>query len=398
MTAVSQRPSGPDRRAAAIGAIYAVYAGEGLAFAAVLARSPEIQRAHRFGDDAIDLLVALIPVVGIAGGLLAATLVRRLSPRAVLVAAQVLFHTGVLLVGLARGRTAVICALLLFGVSMGVLDATVNAQAVAAERLAGRSVVNGFFAVWSAMGIAGALWISLANGLDVSLAAGFAVPAAMGLLIAVLTSRLPLPGDAAVGPAEPAAPAPPVPWRPLLAIGMVLACAYVAEGTVSGFAVKYVRDELDAPGTVAPLAIAAFTLTTVLGRSVADRAIRRWGAPRLARGGAAVAMVGLIAVAAAPGPVLAIAGFAVIGAGLCSMAPSAYAAAGGHDPGGRGVAVARVGVFSYTGFVGGAAMVTAVHPMGGYRAAYLIAALFLSVVAALAARFTTVPALSGRAV
>ncbi|MFD0686992.1 MFS transporter [Actinomadura fibrosa] len=423
--AAATRASTTITRGAGAGAraLYAVYAAEGLAFAAVISRSPELQRAHELSDDAINLLVVCIPVLAVAGGLLAARLAARTGSGPVLRWAQVLFPVAVLLIGLPAGLGGLLAALALFALSMGVLDAAMNAQAVAAQRRAGRSMVNGFFAVFSAMGIAGSLWISLANHLDLSLAAGFAPPAAVGLLIALGiararlpgdapavpgdgarggpgTSPAPLPGDSPVVPEEGArgAPgdhrpladqAPTVPWRPLLVIGGVLACAYVAEGAVTGFAVKYVQDGLGGSASVAPLAITAFALATVLGRSVADRAVGRWGAARLARAGGAVALAGLVTVAAAPGPAAAIAGFGLAGLGLCSMAPSAYATAGSRDPGGRGVAVARVGVFNYVGFVSGTVMVAAVHPLSGYRAGYAVAAAALVVVVALAGRLST---------
>ncbi|WP_242884741.1 MFS transporter [Actinomadura litoris] len=373
-------------------AVYAIYAAEGLSFAAVTSRAPEIQLAHGLSDDAINLLVACVPATAVAGGLLAARVAARFGPGPLLRCAQVLFHASVLAVGVVRGVPALVVTLVALALSVGALDAAMNAQAVAVQARAGRSVVNGFFAVWSAMGIAGSLWISLANGTGVSLPAGFALPAAVGLLVALATVRFRLPAEdraAACGLEEPACQA--VPWRPLLVIGGVLACAYVAEGAVMGFAVKYVQGDLRGSAAVAPLAIAAFALTTVLGRSLADRAIGRWGAPRLVRAGALVTTAGLLAVAAAPGPAVAIGGFALAGLGLCSMAPSAYAAAGRHDPGGRGVAVARVGIFNYIGFVCGTAMVAAVHPLSGYRAGYAVAATALVVVAALAGRLASGP-------
>ncbi|MFC7731480.1 MFS transporter [Actinomadura keratinilytica] len=178
--------------------------------------------------------------------------------------AQPVFFAAVVLLGAVPGTGALVASVALYGVAMGVVEAAMNAQAVAIERHAGRSLVNGFFAVWSGASIAGSLWVSFANGADLSLAVGFAVPAAIGLLIAVATVRLPLRKDAERAIAQAAeqraarrlraagGPAVSVPWRPLLVLGAALACAYVAEGAIAGFAVKYVRDELGGADTVAP--------------------------------------------------------------------------------------------------------------------------------------------------
>ncbi|WP_285496982.1 MFS transporter [Actinomadura sp. NBRC 104425] len=389
------------------GAIYLCYAGEALAFSAVMARIPHIQRSHGLSDQAINVLVALVPVLAVAGGLFAARLNGRAGSGLVLRCAQPVFFAAVVLLGAVPGTGALVASVALYGVAMGVVEAAMNAQAVAIERHAGRSLVNGFFAVWSGASIAGSLWISFANGAGLSLPVGFAVPAAIGLLIAVATVRLPLRKDAERSIAQAAeqraarrlleagerggVPAVGVPWRPLLVLGAALACAYVAEGAISGFAVKYVRDELGGADTVAPLAITAFAAATVTGRAVADLVVRRRGPAWLIRGGALLAAVGLAAAVLAPAPWVAIAGFAGAGLGLCSVAPGAYAAAARHDPIGQGVAVARVGVFNYLGAVAGTGLVAVLAPVSGYWACYLVAAVLVLVIIPLAGRFAPRP-------
>ncbi|WP_344955628.1 MFS transporter [Actinomadura miaoliensis] len=397
------------------GAIYLCYAGEALAFSAVMARIPHVQRSHGLSDQAINALVALVPVLAVAGGLLAAGLNGRTGSGLVLRCAQPIFFAAVVLLGAVPGTGALVASVALFGVAMGVVEASMNAQAVAIERHAGRSLVNGFFAVWSGASIVGSLWISFANGAELSLLTGFAVPAAIGLLIAVATVRMPLHKDAERSLARAAerraaraarrllapdgdaagerrcVPVVGVPWRPLLVLGAALGCAYVAEGAIAGFAVKYVRDELGGADTLAPLAITAFATATVTGRAIADLVVRRRGAAWLVRAGAVLAALGLAAVVLAPDPWIAIAGFAVAGLGLCSVAPSAYAAAARHDPVGQGVAVARVGVFNYLGAVAGTGLVAALAPVSGYWACYLVAAVLVLVIVPLASRFDPRP-------
>ncbi|GLW64308.1 hypothetical protein Arub01_25520 [Actinomadura rubrobrunea] len=392
----------PMRRVRA--AIYLCYAGEALAFSSVMARVPRFQRAHGLSDQAINVLVALVPVLAVAGGLLAARLSGRSGSGVVLRCAQPVFFVAVVLLAAAPGTGPLIAAVVLFGVAMGVVEASMNAQAVAIERHAGRSLVNGFFAVWSGASIVGSLWISFANGADLSLMTGFAVPAAIGLLIALATVRMPLRREherliarqeqrrIAQAAHEQGREAMVVPWRPLLVLGAALGCAYVAEGSIAGFAVKYVRDELGGADTVAPLAITAFAAATVTGRAIADLVVRRRGAAWIIRGGAVLAFAGLLAAVLAANPWVAIAGFAGAGLGLCSVAPAAYAAAAHHDPIGQGVAVARVGVFNYLGAVTGTGLVAVLAPLSGYWACYLVAAVLVLVLLPLAGRFDPRPA------
>lgn len=374
-------------------AISTVYAAEALAFSTVMARVPQVQHENGLSDRGIGVLVALVPVLAVAGGLGAARLCGRTGSGLVLRCAQPLFFAAVVLLGAVRGAAPLTAAVALFGTSLGMIEAALNAQAVAIERHEGRSLVNGFFAVFSGMSIAGSLWGALANRLGLSLAAGFLVPALVGLAVAVATTGAIL-SRARENPLGPAAErararaaALGVPWRPLLVLGALLAAAYVAEGGIAGFAVKYVRDELGGADAVAPLALTAFAAATVTGRALADRVVRRRGAAWLVRRGALVAALGLAAAAAAPGPWPAIAGFAAAGFGLCAVAPCAYAAAARHDPVGQGVAVARVGVFNYAGAVAGTGLAAAVAPVSGYWVCYLASAAFVLVLVPLAGRF-----------
>jgi predicted MFS family arabinose efflux permease len=234
-----------------------------------------------------------------------------------------------------------------------------NAQAVTAETLYGKSLLTGFHAVWSAAGIVAGLWIALANKIDMSLSAGFAIPAALGIVVSLSTGRRLYARELeTTGPSgdQLRAAAKRVPWKPIVIIGVAVTCMYIADSATSSYSAKYLKDDLGASGTVAPLAYVAYQVCMMLSRAGADFVVRAYGAARVVAGGAVVGGLGLLAAAAAPGPAIAIAGFAVAGLGLAVVVPTSFSAAGRLDPTGLGIAVARVNVFNYVGFVLGAAV------------------------------------------
>jgi MFS family permease len=98
----------------------------------------------------------------------------------------------------------------------------------------------------------------------------------------------------------------------------------------------------------------AYQIAMMLSRTGADFVVRAYGAARIVAVGAVVGGLGLVTAAAAPGPAVAIAGFALAGLGLAVVVPTSFSAAGRLDPTGLGIAVARVNVFNYFGFVLGA--------------------------------------------
>jgi MFS family permease len=211
--------------------------------------------------------------------------------------------------------------------------------------------------VWSGAGILAGLWIAFANKVNMSLSAGYAVPAALGLIVSLWSGRrlYPKATEAALPSGEQLrTAAKKVPWRPIIIIGTAVTCMYIADSATSSYSAKYLRDDLDASGFVAPLAYVAYQICMTLSRGGADFLVRRRGAARVVAAGAVVGGLGLLVVAAAPNPPAAIGGFALAGLGLAVVVPTSFSAAGRLDPTGLGIAVARVNVFNYVGFVLGA--------------------------------------------
>jgi hypothetical protein len=271
--------------------------------------------------------------------------------------AQPLVLLSVVAIGLAPGNLALYTATGLFGLFVGAVDASMNAQAVTAEKRYGKSLLTGFHAVWSAAGILAGLWIALANKVGMGLGTGFAIPAAAGLTVCLWTGRGLYPKALEAASPDGAllkAAAKRVPWRPILVIGMAVTCMYIADSATSSYSAKYLRDDLHASGFVAPLGYVAYQICMMLSRAGADLLVRAHGATRVVAAGAIVGGLGLLTASAAPGPAVAIAGFAVAGLGLAVVVPTSFSAAGRLDPTGLGIAVARVNVFNYAGFVLGA--------------------------------------------
>ena len=385
-----------DRRARiAAGAAFAV---QGLCFATLVTRVPQVQDAHDIGDGLLALVLLLVPVIAGVGSVLAGALFPRVGGAPVLRVAQPGVCVAMTLVGATGGGLVpLFAAVALFGVCVGAVDAAMNEQAVAVERRYGMSLLTGFYAVWSVAGILGGLWVALANRLDLALLPGFAVPALLGTAVSLATGRL-LYRKSEEAPAPDAeelkAAARRVPWRPVLVVGTAMGLFYLADAAISGYSAKYLHDELRASDVAAPLGYVAYQVAMVAARAVADVGVRSYGGVRVVRWGAVVGLAGMAGVVAAPGAPVAIAAFAVAGLGLSVVAPVAFSAAGRVDPTGLGVAVARLNVFNYAGFVLGAAIAGALAPIGGtdgLRLVFAVPGVLVVVVVVLARGFAPRP-------
>ncbi|WP_232835977.1 MFS transporter [Actinocorallia populi] len=379
-------------------ATYAAFGIQGLCFASLVTRVPQIQEAHRLGDADLAIVLLLVPVIAGVGSVLSGLVFQRFGSSPVLRISQPAVAAAITLVGLTGGELLPLYATVaLFGLSVGAVDASMNAQAVAVERHEGKSVTSGFYAVWSVAGILGALWTSLANELGLSLFVGFGIPALVGVAGSLLLGpRLYRKDEEGSGPsaAELKSAGRLVPWKPVVLVGIAMGCFYIADAAISNYSAKYLQDELDASDAVAPLAYGAYQVAMVLSRGVADLGVRRYGPVNVIRLGAVVGFLGMAGVVAAPNALLAIAAVTVMGLGVCVVAPIAFSAADRVDATGLGIAVSRLNLFNYVGFVLGAGIIGAFAPAEGesdLRVAFMIPTALILVILLLAPSFAPRP-------
>jgi MFS family permease len=221
---------------------------------------------------------------------------------------------------------------------------------------------------------------------------GFLVPAGIGAAASLLSGHLLFRRDLEAkipsGDRLKAA-ATSVPWRPILVVGVAMMCMYIADSTISSYGAKFLQNDLHATASVAPIGYVAYQIAMVISRTGGDRLVRRHGAVRVVAVGSVIGGLGLVAAAASVDPVLSISGFGVAGLGLSVVIPASFSAAGSVDPTGLGIAVSRVNVFNYLGYVFGAVI-------GGIFAsdlwvAYAVAAVLTLVVLGLARGFRPHP-------
>ncbi|GAA4208050.1 MFS transporter [Microbispora amethystogenes] len=366
-------PTPRDRRARL--AAFAVFAVQGLTFATLLTQVATLQRKHGLTDGELSILLLVVPVIAGGGSVLAGAAASRYGSRLVLRLAQPLACAAVVLAGLAPNVPALVVANVLFGLGLGGVDAGMNMQGVAVEREYGRAVLTGFHALWSAAAVAGAVWASAAAGIGLGLPATFAIALVPAVAVALVASAwLYLPGEEhrhrAGSPAEETTAKSKVAWRPIIPLCLAMAFLYVGDSSISNFGSVFMDRVVHAATPVIPLALGAYQLTTFLVRVGGDLAVRRFGSAAIVRAGGAVATLGFVAIVAAPSAPAAIAGFALTGIGLSVVAPQSFSAAGRLDPAGTGVAIARVNMFNYVGFVVGAALVGGIADASGYQVAF----------------------------
>ncbi|MEV6926877.1 MFS transporter [Dactylosporangium sp. NPDC051485] len=377
-----------DRRARI--AVAGAYFAQGFSFAGLLTQVAALQQKFGFDDTQLSLVLLAVPVVAGVGSVVAGLLSARLGSSSVLRGAGPGVALAIALTGLADARWQLYCTLALVGLMLGLVDATMNMQGVGVERRYGRPVLNSFHAAWSAGAILGALATSGTAHLGWSIAASLGTVAGLGVLLSLAAG----PGqlrrtEEAIAEANPDAFAASIPWRPIILVGVAMTLMFIADSAVSNWSSVFMEKALHTGTSVAALGLAAYQTTMLLGRTAGDRLVSRFSPTAVVSVGGVVGGLGLILVAASGTALLSIVGFAVVGLGLSLVVPQSFSAAGRLDPAGTGVAIARVNLFNYVGFVVGAGLIGAVAESWSLRWAFVVPAVLAAGIAALAPSFRT---------
>lgn len=350
------------------------YLLQGTVFALLVTRIPGVQKHYGITDGQLPIFLAAVPILAGVGSLSMEWVVKRTSPRAVLRVVQPV--VCLVLVGVGLGHAVWQGALVLaaFGLAVGGLDSSQAMSAVSLQRRYGRSVMQGFYAVYSLGGIIGASLAWAQVHFHTSLLAMFGttggVTAVLALAICHWYAGPEELGDA-VAQAEQAAAAR-IPWRPLLPLCVAMTVAYIGDSTVSNWSAKYLQDGLHSSDQLSTVPYNVYMAVTLVARLAGDRLVQRWQSVRTVRVGAVVCAVGFGLTAVAPSPWVAIAAFAVIGLGISVIVPQVFAAGGRLFPGDSDAAVARINIFNYVGFLVGSPLVGGLAAGTGYRVAMAV--------------------------
>jgi len=348
----------------------------------------------RYGvdDDLITVAVAGVLLAAAAGTFVADAISRRGGSWVALVTGLTLIGVAVPLAASAPTFGLVIGAFAIYGLALGMVDASQNMQAVAVQRAYGRPLTAGFYAAWSVGAVVASFVVSAGIALDLRLEpvhVVFLLATPVTWVSAVLVARWGLRTQDAPLEATGDHPRNHVPWRPMLVLAVAVVAYFAVDNATQTWGTIYLLDALDAADWVAPLVIAPYLAATLVSRLVGDSLVRRWGRVRVVRVASLVGAAGLLLVVLAQGVVTATIGFSVAGAGLGLIVPLCFSAAGALSPDHADAVIARLNVFNYLGTLLGAVMVGAIGSATSFRIGYLIPVALVLVVAALAGRFAT---------
>lgn len=339
---------------AARNAVALTFALNGLCFATLVSRIPDLRSGLGLDNGSLGLLLLAIA----AGSVLALPSSGRIIGR---IGAAGVVRLGGVLTAVGLGAAALGVAALdsvaataagffAYGLGTGVWDVAMNVEGAEVERRLGRTVMPRFHAAWSVGSIVGA-------AVGIPMAAVHApLPAHLGGVGVLALAAVAVCGRAFLAPTRPheSAAGSRSAWREprTLAVGVMVLAFATVEGSANDWLSLAIIDGYDAPHWLGVAGFSVFVTAMTTGRLVGPVALDRWGrAPVLWATGAAAA-AGILLVVLGGHPLLVGVGIVAWGLGASLGFPVGMSAAA-DDPARAAARVSVVSTIGYAAFLAG---------------------------------------------
>jgi MFS family permease len=351
LTFTPSLPETAQRNTRAFWGVMAAFLVHGLVVSTWVSRIASMKGALHLGDGTLGLCLLGVAIGSLTGIPVTGALVTRYGSRRLAAWTSVGFSLSLVPLAMTRGVAMLVPSLVLYGVMAGANDVAMNALAVGTERMLGGAVMSRFHAMFSLGGIAGAGLGAAVVARGVSLPTHLLAGAVVCLMVAVFAASRTAETRPVAAPAH-AASLRRIPLA-LFVLSTIGFCIFLSEGAIADWAAVYFKQVLHTSDGLAPVAYAVFSGAMATFRFGGDAITTRLGRAWTIRAGGSLAAAGLAIVVAVNSPYLALAGFAMAGAGFSSIIPVVFAAGGRILGMGEGAGVATVSGLGYLGFLAG---------------------------------------------
>ncbi len=357
----------------------------GFLFASWTAHIPQLQQHLGLSDGRLGLALLGAPIGSVLAMVVAARLLPTMGSKRMVRLALLGYCVSGPFIGLTGSLDTFFLVFLLWGFFQGMLDVSMNTQAITVERFTGRVLMPGFHGSWSTGALIGAVTGAVAVGLGLSLSKQLLVLAVPCLLVVGWLSTWMIPDGRADGDSENSERTPDrrggVLQGAVIVLGGIAFADMLCEGAAADWAAVYLRNSLHAAPLVAGLAFAAYALAMVAVRLSGNRLFTRFPAHRLLPLLAAIASLGFAVGLVISSPLSMLLGFALLGVGVGGVVPMVLSAAGAVSNVDTGRAVAAVAGCGWAGYVVGPVVIGAIASATTLHTALFLVPVLIATVA-----------------
>ena len=359
-----------------------VFVLSGVSISSLLSRVPQIRDALHLSPRSLGLLLLMTAVGSLVALPLSGAVVHRVGAAHTVSVMAVVNPVGlaVVAIGTEVGPVMVGAGLFVFGFGAGQWDVAQNVEGAAVEQRLGRSVMSRFHAAFSIGTVGGALVGAAMNALDVDPLPHLLLSAVLVAVVAQIATRGFLPAGEDEHVEADTVRSPWQAWREprTLLIGVFVLCMAFAEGTGNDWLGVAAIDGYHASDALGSFAYVAFVAAMTTGRWFGPAVLDRYGRVPVMRGGALMAMVGVLVVVFGPALGTAVIGIVVWGLGVALGFPTGMSAAA-DDPRYAAGRVSTVATVGYAAFLAGPSLIGVIGNHTGVLRALTLTAGVLAV-------------------
>ncbi len=342
----------------------------GLCFASWASRIVTVQQTLHLSDAGLGAILFSLPVGLMLSLPFSGWIITVIGSRKLLIAALITYGIALIGLSLAQNVVQLIACLVFFGFSSNAVNISVNTQAVAAEVLYEKPIMASFHGLWSLAGFTGAGIGTFMIAHSITPFHHFLFITSFIVVMIIIAARY-LKNDKVTG----GGPVFVMPDSSLIKLGLIAMCSMMCEGAMFDWSVIYFKKVVTAPTALIGAGFTAFMCTMAGGRFIADWFAKRYGLKRILQVSGTLTVTGLLIAVIFPYFYTAMAGFLLVGAGVSSVVPMVYSAAGKSKTMQPGVALAAVSTIGFIGFLFGPPIIGFIAGLATLRASFVFIAL-----------------------
>lgn len=365
-------------------AVSALFFLTGFCFGSWASRIAAIQETLHLSEGVLGAMLLAPPIGSLLSMPVAGMLVSKYGSRAVVMIAGILYVCVLPVLGLTGNAWQLFSCLLVFGFFGNLANIAVNTQAVLVEAMYQTPIMASFHGLWSLGGFAAGAIGGQMSRAGIVPYQHFLCITAIGILIVCVAIRFVVAHDAPASGEK----VPMFVWpdKALMILGVIAFCSMICEGAMFDWSAVYFKKVIGAPLETAGNGLTAFMTTMAAFRFVADWLMPRLGFKRMLQLSGTLTALGLSVAVLFPGFNTGMIGFLLVGAGVSSVVPLVYSAAGRSKTLSPGMALAAVSTIGYLGFLAGPPLIGLVAQATSLRISFFIIALMGTCIAVMSTR------------
>jgi fucose permease len=366
-------------------AVKLIFFINGFVHANLAARFPRLQELFSIDNGTLGIVLLSSSIGALFAMPFTGWLIIRNGSRSITIVAVFLYCIFVPLIPLMPGIGGLATIFFIMGLTAGMLDVSMNSQAVMVEQQHTKPIMTSFHALFSIGMVAGAGCGALFVKLQTSLFAHLCIVIGLSLAGAVW-ARYHLIHDK---PKEKVAEGPAfrLPNASMISIGVIAFCCMLGEGAMADWSTNYMEKIAGARKALSPIGLSSFALAMTIGRFFGDSVRAKLGDRKLLIYLGLISSLGLTLTVLFIHPFVVIVGLFVTGLGLSSIVPIAYSIAGNTKNLSPGVGLAMVTTVGYSGFLFGPPIIGFIADWQSLRLALAGVAILFVIMTILSARY-----------